>query len=107
LACLAARGLLPHCCKVSHHLISIVKVKGGIEMQITDEDIMNAKKAYEDKLEIDDDSLATLYAKALTRNSKKFPELPQKVKYVALKQDSGKYILDWRGTDPCSADGRP
>lgn len=76
-------------------------------MQITEEDIMNAKKAFENKEEIADEATATLYAKALTRNSKKFPELPQKVKYVALKQASGKYIVDWRSSETCSAEGRP
>lgn len=76
-------------------------------MQITDEDIMNAKKAYDNKEEIDDEATATLYAKALTRNSKKFPDIPQKVKYVALKLESGKYVVEWRGSETCSADGRP
>lgn len=76
-------------------------------MLITEEDILNAKKAFETKEEIADEEKATLYAKALTRNSKKFPDIPQKVKYVALKQESGKYILDWRGTETCSAEGRP
>ena len=76
-------------------------------MLITEEDILNAKKAFETKEEIADEEKAILYAKALTRNSKKFPELPQKVKYVALKQKSGKYLVDWRGTETCSAEGRP
>jgi len=76
-------------------------------MLITEEDILNAKKAFENKEEITDEATATLYAKALTRNSKKFPELPQKVKYVALKQASGTYIVDWRSTETCSAEGRP
>jgi hypothetical protein len=74
---------------------------------ITEQDILNAKEAFESKEEIADEATATLYAKALTRNSKKFPELPQKVKYVALKQESGSYIVDWRSTETCSADGRP
>ncbi|HBQ85596.1 MAG TPA: hypothetical protein DER33_08490 [Syntrophomonas sp.] len=76
-------------------------------MVITEEDILNAKKAFEEKAEIADEATATLYAKALTRNSKKFPELPQKVKYVALKQKSGKYLVDWRSSETCSAEGRP
>lgn len=76
-------------------------------MLITEEDIMNAKKAYENKEKIADETTATLYAKALTRNSKRFPELPQKVKYVALKQESGTYIVEWRSTETCSAEGRP
>lgn len=76
-------------------------------MLITEEDIMNAKKAYDNREEIDDEAIATLYAKALTRNSKKFPDIPQKVKYVALKQESGKYVVEWRGTETCTADGRP
>ncbi len=76
-------------------------------MLITEEDIMNAKKAFENKEEIADEAVATLYAKALTRNSKKFPELPQKVKYVALKKESGSFVLDWRGSETCTADGRP
>jgi long-subunit fatty acid transport protein len=76
-------------------------------MVITEEDILNAKKAFENKEEVADEATAVLYAKALTRNSKKFPELPQKVKYVALKQESGKYLVDWRSTETCSAEGRP
>jgi hypothetical protein len=76
-------------------------------MQITEEVILNAKKAFENKEEIEDEATAMLYAKALTRNSKRFPDIPQKVKYVALKQESGKYLLDWRGTETCSADKRP
>lgn len=76
-------------------------------MVITEEDILAAKKAYDNREEIADESLATLYAKALTRNSKRFPDIPQKVKYVALKQESGSFILEARGTETCSADGRP
>jgi|GEM_PF-6508237 hypothetical protein len=76
-------------------------------MVITEEDILNAKKAFENKEEIADEETATLYAKALTRNSKRFPELPQKTKYVALKQESGKYLVDWRSSETCSAEGRP
>lgn len=76
-------------------------------MQISEEDILNAKKAYENKEEIADEETATLYAKALTRNSKRFPELPQKVKYIALKLESGKFKVEWRGSETCSADGRP
>lgn len=76
-------------------------------MLITDEDILNAKKAFENKEEITDEATAVLYAKALTRNSKKFPELPQKVKYVALKRESGNYVVEWRGSETCTAEGRP
>jgi hypothetical protein len=76
-------------------------------MLITEKDILNAKKAYDNREEISDESTAILYAKALTRNSKKFPDIPQKVKYVALKQKSGNFILEARSTETCSADGRP
>ncbi len=75
-------------------------------MVITDEDILNAKKAFENREEVADEATATLYAKALTRNSKKFPELPQKVKYVALKQVNGTYVVEWRGSETCTAEGR-
>ncbi|SHN80214.1 hypothetical protein [Desulfitobacterium chlororespirans] len=76
-------------------------------MKITEEDILNAKKAYDHKEEIEDETLAVLYAKALTRNSKRFPDIPQKVKYVALKLKSGKFVVEWRGSETCTADGRP
>lgn len=76
-------------------------------MVITEEDILNAKKAYDNREEVADETIATLYAKALTRNSKRFPDIPQKVKYVALKQPSGGFLLEARSTETCSADGRP
>lgn len=75
-------------------------------MKITESDILNAKKAYEDREEISDESLAALYAKALTRNSKRFPSLPRE-KYVAVKQESGNYIVEVRSSETCTADGRP
>lgn len=76
-------------------------------MLITEEDILKAKAAYDNTEEIEDEKTAILYAKALTRNSKKFPDIPQKVKYIALKQESGKYTVEWRSTETCTADGRP